>query len=114
MASTTAPVRPSRRPRIRRHGSRSTGCFGSNTDGSSSAPTRAGAAASASAAPGPRDLLVPPAPHVLAELPYWVYHPLGIERKRADTVKRVCARAARMEEAASMPTADAYRRLQAI
>ena len=65
-------------------------------------------------APGPRDLLVPPAPHVLAELPYWAYHPLGIERKRADTVKRVCARAARMEEAASMPTADAYRRLQAI
>ena len=65
-------------------------------------------------APGPRSLIVPPAPHVLAELPYWAYHPLGIEKRRADVVKRVCARASRMEEAASMSTADAYRRLRAI
>ena len=65
-------------------------------------------------APGPASLFVPPAPHVLAELPYWAYHPLGIERRRADIVKRVCARAARMEEAASMSIPDAYKRLQAI
>jgi 3-methyladenine DNA glycosylase/8-oxoguanine DNA glycosylase len=65
-------------------------------------------------APGPVELLLPPAPHVLAELPYWAYHPLGIERRRADIVRRSCARAARLEEAASMAIADAYRRLQAI
>jgi len=65
-------------------------------------------------APGPADLKVPPAPRVLAELPYWAYHPLGIERRRADIVKRVCQRAARVEEAVSMPMADAYKRLQAI
>ena len=44
-------------------------------------------------APGPADLLLPPAPRVLAELPYWAFHPLGIERRRADTVRRACARA---------------------
>jgi len=65
-------------------------------------------------APGPRELKLPPAPRVLAELPYWAYHPLGIERRRADIVKRVCARVGRMEETTSMPIADAYRRLQAI
>ncbi|HTK32312.1 MAG TPA: hypothetical protein VL332_10130, partial [Candidatus Saccharimonadaceae bacterium] len=65
-------------------------------------------------APGPMDLMIPPAPETLAELPYWAYHPLGIERRRADTIRRACARASRMEEAASMPLADAYRRLQAI
>jgi len=65
-------------------------------------------------APGSVDLQLPPAPQVLAELPYWAYHPLGIERRRADIVRRACARAARLEEAASMPIADAYRRLQAI
>jgi 3-methyladenine DNA glycosylase/8-oxoguanine DNA glycosylase len=65
-------------------------------------------------APGPSDLLLPPKPETLAELPYWAYHPLGIERRRADTVKRACARAARMEEASSMPMADAYKRLRAI
>jgi 3-methyladenine DNA glycosylase/8-oxoguanine DNA glycosylase len=65
-------------------------------------------------APGPLELLIPPQPKLLAELPYWAYHPLGIERRRADTVKRACARAARMEEAASMPIADAYKRLRAI
>jgi 3-methyladenine DNA glycosylase/8-oxoguanine DNA glycosylase len=66
------------------------------------------------AAPGPVELIVPPPPSTLAELPYWAYHPLGIERRRADTVRRACARAARMEEAAAMPLADAYRRLRAI
>jgi 3-methyladenine DNA glycosylase/8-oxoguanine DNA glycosylase len=65
-------------------------------------------------APGPADLRLPPAPHVLAELPYWAYHPLGIERRRADIVRRACARAARLEETASMSMPDAYRRLQAI
>ena len=65
-------------------------------------------------APGPVDVWLPPTPQILAELPYWAYHPLGIERRRADTVRRACARAARLEEAASMPVADAYRRLQAI
>jgi 3-methyladenine DNA glycosylase/8-oxoguanine DNA glycosylase len=65
-------------------------------------------------APGPAGLVLPPAPQVLAELPYWAYHPLGIERRRADTIRRACARASRLEEAASMSMPDAYKRLQAI
>ncbi len=65
-------------------------------------------------APGPMRLYVPPSPQTLAQLPSWAFHPLGIERKRADTVRRVASRAARMEEARSMPLADAYRRLTAM
>lgn len=65
-------------------------------------------------APGPGGLMLLPEPSALAALPYWAFHPLGVEQRRADSVRRVCARAARIEEVASMAIADAYRRLQAI
>ena len=64
-------------------------------------------------APGPPGLLVPPSPAMLATTPTFRFHRLGLERKRADTVRRVCDRAVRVEEAATMSLADAYRRLQA-
>lgn len=64
-------------------------------------------------APGPRPLTVPPAPDVLADLPYHAYHPLGIERRRADAIRRVCSRAVRVEEAGSMTSEDAQTRLRA-
>lgn len=38
-------------------------------------------------APGPRPLQLPPAPKILATLPYWRFHRFGIERRRADTIK---------------------------
>jgi 3-methyladenine DNA glycosylase/8-oxoguanine DNA glycosylase len=44
-------------------------------------------------APGPVDLLVPPAPAAVARLRYDAFHPWGIERKRADTLRRVAAEA---------------------
>ncbi len=47
-------------------------------------------------APGPaaaRGMYVPPAPEQLAGMPYWAYHPLGIERSRAETIRRACTRA---------------------
>jgi 3-methyladenine DNA glycosylase/8-oxoguanine DNA glycosylase len=59
-------------------------------------------------------MLVPPPPRALAATPYWVFHGMGIERKRADTVRRVAAVATRMEEAVAMPAADAARRLRAV
>jgi 3-methyladenine DNA glycosylase/8-oxoguanine DNA glycosylase len=65
-------------------------------------------------APGPVELLVPPPPGLLAALPTYEYHGLGIERRRAETIKRVAARSQRMEEAASMPSPEASRRLQAV
>ncbi len=37
-------------------------------------------------APGPRHLLVPPAPEVIAALPYYELHSLGLEQRRALTL----------------------------
>ena len=66
-----------------------------------------------SIAPGPGDLRLPPPPEVLADLPYFEYHPLGIERKRADTIRGVAARADRLEEIVTMSRDEAVRRLTA-
>jgi 3-methyladenine DNA glycosylase/8-oxoguanine DNA glycosylase len=52
-------------------------------------------------APGPdRGLRLPPAPEVIAALPYYEFHPLGIEQRRAETLKRVAAKAPRLEQLA--------------
>jgi 3-methyladenine DNA glycosylase/8-oxoguanine DNA glycosylase len=64
-------------------------------------------------APGRAGLLMPPDPAMLAGLPYYEFHPLGIERRRADTIRRVCARARRIEEIADMDAQSAARRLTA-
>jgi 3-methyladenine DNA glycosylase/8-oxoguanine DNA glycosylase len=73
-------------------------------------------------APGPWDdgparrlppLWVPPAPATLAGLPGYAYHPLGLERHRADAIRFAAAHAARAEECADMALPDAYARLQA-
>ena len=65
-------------------------------------------------APGPRPLRLQPEPQVLASLPYWTLHRFGVERKRADIVKRACSYAKRIEEIHEMPLEDAYRRLTAL
>jgi 3-methyladenine DNA glycosylase/8-oxoguanine DNA glycosylase len=62
-------------------------------------------------APGPMKLRVPPAPDVLAAQPYWVFHRFGVERKRADVIRAVCARARRLEECIDLPAAESKRRL---
>jgi 3-methyladenine DNA glycosylase/8-oxoguanine DNA glycosylase len=56
-------------------------------------------------APGPVPLRLPPDPARLAALPYHAFHPLGVERRRADTIRRVCARADGIE-GLSRRTAD--------
>ena len=63
-------------------------------------------------APGPpeRGLRLPPRPETLAALPYYAYHPLGVERRRADLIRRVAARAAWFE---ADQRAVARRRLRA-
>ena len=48
-------------------------------------------------APGPHSLIVPPRPTTLAELPYYEWHPFGVERRRAETIRAVCARASRLD-----------------
>lgn len=62
-------------------------------------------------APGPGGLLLQPSPERLARLPYWAFHPLGVARTRAETIRRVCAVAPRLEELTERSTADAARRL---
>jgi len=67
-------------------------------------------------APGPPELglRLPPRPEILAGLPYYVFHPFGVERRRADLIRRVSARAAWYEAIVDLPFAEAYARLTAI
>lgn len=65
-------------------------------------------------APGPLALLLPPDPGVLKEIPYHRFHPLGVERKRAETIRVACSYAARLEAAASMDRPAARARLTAL
>ena len=65
-------------------------------------------------APGPLELRLPPSPQLLASLPYHAFHRFGIERRRADTVRRACSYAHRLEEAAALPPDAARRRLLAL
>jgi len=71
-------------------------------------------AAQGEPAPGPATLRLPPAPRVLAGLPYWWFHRLGVERRRADTIRRVAACAAALERAVAMPPARAFQQLTAV
>jgi 3-methyladenine DNA glycosylase/8-oxoguanine DNA glycosylase len=66
------------------------------------------------AAPGPFGLRLLPRPEVLAAIPYYELHALGVERRRADLIRVVGARAARFEETVGLPREDAYRRLRAL
>lgn len=69
-------------------------------------------------APGPTALVaglrVTPAPAVLATLPYYAYHPFGIEQRRADLIRHVAARAAWFEGIVALPLPAAYARLLAV
>ncbi len=71
-------------------------------------------------APGPSGLRLPPAPRVLAALPYHAFHPLGLERRRADLVRSVARDSDRLESlgAHAVPPdgdpAPAYAALRAI
>ena len=48
-------------------------------------------------APGPPGLRLFPRPEVLASLPYHAFHPLGLERRRAELIRAVSREAGRME-----------------
>jgi 3-methyladenine DNA glycosylase/8-oxoguanine DNA glycosylase len=66
-------------------------------------------------APGPLPgLMLPPSPAVLAHTPAHVFHRFGVERKRADAIRVAASYARRLEEAASLPLAEAYARLTAL
>lgn len=58
-------------------------------------------------APGPTRLMLPPDPTVLTGLGYYDLHPLGVEKRRADTIRRVCALASKLNAAALGPPEEA-------
>jgi 3-methyladenine DNA glycosylase/8-oxoguanine DNA glycosylase len=63
-------------------------------------------------APGPVDLLVAPAPSTLRAVTSSTWHRLGVERRRAETIRRAAAVAHRLEE--SSGGAELQRRLLSI
>ena len=65
-------------------------------------------------APGPHGLRLLPPPETLARTPYWAFHPLGLERRRADTIRAAAAIAPRLEQIRAMTPEDARRRLESV
>lgn len=66
-------------------------------------------------APGPFDgLVLPPAPDVLLRQPSWWFHPLGIERKRAEPLIEVARHASKMWAWAALEPVAADRMLRFI
>jgi len=53
-------------------------------------------------APGPAGLRLPPTARRLGAEPYYRYHAFGVERKRADIIRRLASRAGRVEEAVTI------------
>ncbi len=65
----------------------------------------------AEAAPGPFGLSLPPDPERMAALAYQDFHPFGIERRRAEVLREVAARAPWLDAAADLPLAEARARI---
>ncbi len=67
-------------------------------------------------APGPPEfrLRLLPSPATLTALPYYVYHPFGVERRRAELIRRVASRASWFEAIVDLPLPEAYARLTAV
>ena len=65
-------------------------------------------------APGPLDLWVPPPPEKLARLPYWAFHHIGLERRRADVIRAAAAVAPQLERIANLSHEDGERRLRSL
>lgn len=65
-------------------------------------------------APGPFPLSLLPESKTLASLPYEDFHPFGIERRRAMTLKIACSYSQRLEQASALPLAEGRKRLLAL
>jgi len=67
-----------------------------------------------SPAPGPGELYLPPEPRDLAARPYWWFHPLGIDRQRADALRLAAKHADHLFALDDATPAEATRKLSAI
>jgi len=63
-------------------------------------------------APGPAGLILTPAAARLATLPYFEFHPLGLERRRAELLALIGRRESEIEALMALPSGDAFARLQ--
>lgn len=66
------------------------------------------------AAPGPAGLLLPPPAARLAALPYFEFHPLGLERRRAELLALIGRRESDIEAMMTLRPDEAFERLQTI
>jgi 3-methyladenine DNA glycosylase/8-oxoguanine DNA glycosylase len=65
-------------------------------------------------APGPTPLLLPPTGASLAALPYFEFHPMGLERRRAEVIKNVGRRESGIEALMATTAAEARSYLEQI
>jgi 3-methyladenine DNA glycosylase/8-oxoguanine DNA glycosylase len=65
-------------------------------------------------APGPRELWLPPAPEMISKLAYFDLRPMGLEMKRAGTLRAIAKRSKMLESTTDLPIAEAYRRFQLV
>lgn len=65
-------------------------------------------------APGPGGLLVVPTPQAIGDIGYYDLHVIGVEKKRADALKRACAHATRLDQVATSAPQELRTRLEAI
>ncbi|HEX7492279.1 MAG TPA: hypothetical protein VF337_11320 [Candidatus Limnocylindrales bacterium] len=65
-------------------------------------------------APGPQPLRLAPTGARLAALPYFEFHPMGLERRRADLLRNIGRLEARLEALIDQAPADAFASLQKI
>jgi 3-methyladenine DNA glycosylase/8-oxoguanine DNA glycosylase len=65
-------------------------------------------------APGPLDVWLPPTVEELVALPSFAWHAVGVERRRAETVREVCRRAAAIERVAAAGSAEFQARVTAL
>ena len=55
-----------------------------------------------------------PGPRVLATLPYYAYHPFGVEQRRAELIRRVASRPDWFEAITELPIDEAHARLTSV
>ncbi|HJR25176.1 MAG TPA: hypothetical protein VJ804_06860 [Acidimicrobiales bacterium] len=65
-------------------------------------------------APGPGGLFLHPLPEQIAMIPYYELHLIGMERRRADALKRVAAHGSRLEDAGNGSSAALRERLETV
>ena len=63
---------------------------------------------------GPRPLMLPPEPEVLAARAYWQFHRFGVEMRRANVIRGAAAEAQRVDRTVELSPGDAQRRLQGL